>query len=40
VRSAGHGKTFVFYLKGKGKPVKDFMQGSDMIKLVLQKDEF
>lgn len=39
MRSAGHGKTFVLYLTGKGKPAKDFLQESGMIELVPQKDE-
>lgn len=30
---------FISYLKGKGKPAKGFMQGRDMVKLVLQKDD-
>lgn len=36
----GHSRNSAFHRKGKGKPVKDFMQGSDMIKLASWKDKF
>lgn len=35
VKFVGHSENCVFYPKGEGKPVKDCVQGSDGIKLVL-----